>query len=163
MDNNEKILKIKSVPLRRMDTVAERELSSINLIVLHHSACEHKTVKEINEMHIARGFSCIGYHFYIRKDGTIYRGRQLEEIGAHCKGYNAHSIGICLEGNFVHSKPTYNQLKSLKRLLCDLYHILIADVDVRLHRDFSPTLCPARDLIRDLILFNEEDNKEVHQ
>ena len=45
-----------------------------------------------------RGFTDMGYHFYITRDGEIHRGRPLEKVGAHCKNHNRHSIGICYEG-----------------------------------------------------------------
>ena len=45
-----------------------------------------------------RGFKDIGYHYYLTRDGTIHRGRPIEDIGAHCKNHNRHSIGICYEG-----------------------------------------------------------------
>ena len=55
-------------------------------------------MQDIDRWHRQRGFDCIGYHFYITVDGTIWTGRPLSQVGAHCKGYNAHSIGICYEG-----------------------------------------------------------------
>lgn len=45
-----------------------------------------------------RGFRDIGYHYYITRDGTVHRGRPLEQVGAHCRNHNRHSIGICYEG-----------------------------------------------------------------
>lgn len=52
----------------------------------------------LDQMHKARGWKGIGYHFYITRDGQLYRGRLEDEIGAHARHYNAHSIGICYEG-----------------------------------------------------------------
>ena len=50
--------------------------------------------------HRKRGFYTIGYHFYIRKDGTITQHRYLNEVGAHCRNFNSYSIGICYEGGY---------------------------------------------------------------
>ena len=55
-------------------------------------------VADIRQWHLERDFSDIGYHFVIRRDGTIEEGRALDKVGAHCKGLNATSIGICLVG-----------------------------------------------------------------
>lgn len=76
-------------------------LRGANLLIIHCSATlphQRVTVEEIDRWHRQRGFDCIGYHFYITVDGTIWTGRPLSQVGAHCKGYNAHSIGICYEG-----------------------------------------------------------------
>lgn len=53
---------------------------------------------EINQWHLQRGFACIGYHAVIRRNGTIEVGRQLDAAGAHCRGHNSTSIGVCLVG-----------------------------------------------------------------
>ena len=76
-------------------------LRGANLLIIHCSATlpgQRVSVQDIDRWHRQRGFSCIGYHFYITVDGTIWTGRPLSQVGAHCKGYNAHSIGICYEG-----------------------------------------------------------------
>jgi N-acetylmuramoyl-L-alanine amidase len=74
---------------------------SVDLIVIHCSATRESqdyTEKDLLRDHRARGFSKIGYHRYIRKDGTVIVGRDFSEVGAHVEGHNAHSIGICYEG-----------------------------------------------------------------
>ena len=73
----------------------------IDLIVIHCSATrvnKNFTVEQLEACHKARGFKGIGYHFYITKDGILYPCRPENEIGAHARHYNAHSIGICYEG-----------------------------------------------------------------
>ena len=77
------------------------ESRGINLVIIHCSATlpdQRVTVEDIDRWHRQRGFKSIGYHFYVTVGGTIWTGRPLEEAGAHCKGYNAHSVGICYEG-----------------------------------------------------------------
>lgn len=73
----------------------------INEIIVHCSdtpPTHDWGAKEIAICHIQRGFRTIGYHYVIKRDGTIEKGRNISVPGAHCKGYNAHSIGICYIG-----------------------------------------------------------------
>ena len=77
-------------------------MRTINLIVIHCSATRADrdfTEDDLEVCHRRRGFNGTGYHFYIRKNGDIKTTRKIERIGAHAKGYNAHSIGICYEGS----------------------------------------------------------------
>ena len=90
--------------------------NSPEVIVFHHTAANGLTPEEINRNHISQGWGAIGYHFYIRKDGKIYRGRPEESVGAHAIGRNRTSIGICLEGNFEEERLTDAQKESLERL-----------------------------------------------
>ena len=73
----------------------------INLIVVHCSATREDCTlspEDLGRLHRRRGFNGTGYHYYIRKDGTVHLTRPIERIGAHVKGFNIHSIGICYEG-----------------------------------------------------------------
>lgn len=73
----------------------------IDKIILHCSATpegEDYSVEKIRDSHLNRGFSDIGYHWYIGLDGTIYKGRDEAKVGAHTTGQNAHSIGVCYCG-----------------------------------------------------------------
>ena len=82
---------------------------NISLIVLHCSATrvnQNFTIEQLEACHKARGFQSVGYHYYITKDGTLYPGRPESQMGAHAKGFNAHSIGICYEGGLdEHGHP----------------------------------------------------------
>ena len=121
-----------------------RNYKQINKIILHHSASNH-TIKQIHAQHLHLGWAGIGYHFFISKDGVIYRGRPAEYVGSHCRGNNANSIGICLQGDFRKEKPTQEQLLSMSKLIKDLknkYQI----TGVFNHRDLFNTLCPVVDL-----------------
>ena len=76
-------------------------MRKIDLIVIHCSATREDrcfTEFDLDVCHRRRGFNGPGYHFYIRKDGRIVSTRPVEKIGAHAKGHNATSIGICYEG-----------------------------------------------------------------
>ena len=76
-------------------------MRKIDEIIIHCAATpEGKpfTVADIDAWHRKRGFRCIGSHFVIYLDGSVHRGRAIEEVGAHCLGHNANSIGICYIG-----------------------------------------------------------------
>ena len=69
-------------------------MRTFNLFVVHCSATREDCTlspEALDVMHRRRGFNGTGYHYYIRKDGTLYLTRSLERIGAHAKGFNAHS------------------------------------------------------------------------
>ena len=70
-------------------------------IVIHTAATPPSMdigAKEIREWHLARGWSDIGYHWVIRRNGTVEPGRPVDAVGAHAKGFNKTSVGICLVG-----------------------------------------------------------------
>jgi len=73
----------------------------ITSIIIHCTASPNSRdigVKEITQWHKERGFATIGYHFVIKRDGRVEKGRPVDQAGAHCFGHNANSIGICLVG-----------------------------------------------------------------
>ena len=79
-------------------------MRKIDLIVIHCSATRADrtlTAFDLETLHRRRGFNGTGYHYYIRKDGTTLLTRPIERIGAHVKGFNASSIGICYEGGLT--------------------------------------------------------------
>jgi N-acetyl-anhydromuramyl-L-alanine amidase AmpD len=102
-------------------------MRTIELIVIHCSAtrCDRRfSLEDLIACHDAR-FGFTGYHWYITKDGTTYQTRHEQLVGAHAKGYNQHSIGICYEGGLTpDGEPadtrTPQQKAALKRLLKDL-------------------------------------------
>ena len=97
----------------------------IKMLVIHCSATRCNvpfTVSQLEQCHRDRGFDGIGYHFYITRDGAVHATRPLEKIGAHAKGFNLHSIGICYEGGLdADGKPadtrTWQQRDSMNDLV----------------------------------------------
>ena len=97
----------------------------IDLIVIHCSATRATrsyTVDDCRRDHRARGYADIGYHFYITRDGVVHRGRPLHTEGAHARGFNRRSIGICYEGGLnARNRPedtrTPEQKETLHRLI----------------------------------------------
>ncbi|MCD8391539.1 MAG: N-acetylmuramoyl-L-alanine amidase, partial [Firmicutes bacterium] len=75
--------------------------ASTDYIALHHAEASSCTAADVDSWHKANGWAGIGYHFFVRKDGSIYRGRPLDKMGAHVSGYNNKSIGICAEGAYM--------------------------------------------------------------
>ncbi|MBQ2890954.1 MAG: N-acetylmuramoyl-L-alanine amidase [Clostridia bacterium] len=113
-------------------------------IILHHRAGEGDA-KSIHQGHLKNGWSGMGYHFYIRKDGSIFRGRPIDTVGAHTLGKNAVSVGICFEGNYhdYDKKMPKAQLDSGKELISYLRG-LFPDAQVKRHCDFQATACPGQ-------------------
>ena len=120
----------------------------VNMVVIHCSATREDvdyTFEQCTRDHKARGFNKCGYHFYIRKDGTVHLGRQLSEVGAHAgKGFNANSIGICYEGGLDKknkAKDTRTAAQKAAIIKCieeaKAYGSIISIVG---HRDLSPDI-----------------------
>ena len=120
---------------------------SVRYIILHCSAtrCNSDyTVEQLLRDHRARGFRTIGYHFYVRRDGTVSQHRRLLEVGAHCRPFNRCSIGVCYEGGLdCMGQPKDTRTCWQKHSLRVLILTLLKDFPgcrVCGHRDLSPDL-----------------------
>lgn len=125
----------------------------IDEIIIHCTATrpgQRVDVETITRWHKARGFKTIGYHFVIDRAGTIHAGRPIEQIGAHCKGYNAHSIGICYEGGLDKNGTPYDTRTVLQRIamleLVQQLKGMFPDATIHGHREFAPKACPCFDV-----------------
>lgn len=116
----------------------------IDRIVIHCSATKPDQtigVKEITEWHKKRGFNTVGYHYVIRRDGTTEDGRPNQQVGAHAKGFNKTSIGICLVGGLDENgnpQPNFTteQVRSLRTLVAFLKQTYKISSDMVIgHRD----------------------------
>lgn len=100
----------------------------IKMIVIHCSATRCNvpfTPAQLEAAHVARGFRGTGYHFYITRDGAIHHTRPIEQTGAHAKGFNLHSIGICYEGGLSpDGKPMDTRTTFQRMALLDILGIL---------------------------------------
>lgn len=125
-----------------------------NRIVIHHTGNptdDDLSAEQIHASHQQQGWSGIGYHFVIRKDGAVKLGRPYWSIGAHAYGFNSNSIGIHVCGNFEQAEPTKAQLDALPQLIadiCDAYGLIAAAGIVVGHRDLMPTACPGDNLYK---------------
>jgi len=111
------------------------------MIVIHHAAHSSATVLDIHRWHLENGWSESYYHFLVTKDGKVHRGRPENAIGAHLKGYNTRSLGICLQGNYDVEKVSeigFKFLIELCQYLCDKYNIST----IKDHRELKATNCP---------------------
>ena len=115
--------------------------STTDEVILHHAEASSATVWDINQWHLDNGWVGIGYHYYIRKDGSIYRGRPEWAVGAHATGHNDRSIGICCEGAYMTETMPAAQLLSLKALIRDIME-RYGEMPLRRHRDVNSTDCP---------------------
>lgn len=119
----------------------------INEIIVHCSATKAGTdfdVGWIRTEHLKRGFYDVGYHYVIRLDGTIEKGRAVENAGAHAKGHNDFTIGVCYIGGLnAVGKPedtrTTAQQHALRSCI-DMVKIRFGKIPIRGHRDLSPDI-----------------------
>ena len=104
----------------------------ITKIILHCSDSDyahHDNIYAIRHWHVnENGWSDIGYHFVITKNGIIRLGRPLHILGAHCKGHNSNSIGICLTGKEKFSEEQFESLKAVCEDLISRYNLSWDDV-----------------------------------
>lgn len=137
-------------------------MRKINEIIVHCSATKPLVdigVSEIRKMHIQNNnWADIGYHYVIRRNGFIEKGRPEYRAGAHCCGHNRHSIGVCYVGGLDQNGEskdtrTKEQKESMRKLLKELvekYHCTIHG-----HNEYSTKACPcfnARDEYADICI-----------
>lgn len=110
-------------------------------IILHHAEATNCSIYDINSWHKNNGWAGCGYNYLVRKDGSIYRGRPENAIGAHCSGQNSVSIGICFEGAFgreTMSTTQYNAGVALIQNIRSRY----GNLPIYGHKDLNATSCP---------------------
>ena len=126
-------------------------MRELNRIILHCSATKEGkdySVETIRDWHVkGRGWSDIGYHWVIRLDGSIEVGRPLEKSGAHTKGHNKDSVGVCYIGGCdADGKPkdTMNpeQEKAWRMIVLSL-RTLYGDLTIHGHNEFANKACPS--------------------
>lgn len=141
-----------------LGTVSTVNKRNITEIIVHCSATpegEDYTVADIRKMHLARGFSDVGYHWIIYRDGSINKGRDESISGAHCAGHNSNSIGVCYIGgcpprtdpkwmNKGKDTRTPQQKESLLKKLKELKS-KYPKAKIHSHKDFANKACPSFD------------------
>lgn len=120
-------------------------MRKVTHLVVHCSATRERqviTAADIDRMHKQRGFARIGYHRFIRLDGTVERGRPDDVAGAHVQNHNLYSIGICYAGGLDASgKPKDTRTQAQKAALLNLakeYRLKYPGIKIVGHRDMSP-------------------------
>tara|TARA_R110002049_G_scaffold307299_2_gene507347 strand:+ start:27 stop:452 length:426 start_codon:yes stop_codon:yes gene_type:complete len=141
-------------------------MRDINKIILHCSAtreCQDISTETIRGWHVnERGWSDIGYHYVILLDGTIDEARPVERQGAHVRGHNKGSIGICYIGGCDEDmNPKDTRTQEQKESLEKLFNRLMdahQDATLHGHNEFSSKACPSFDVqkeYKDLIRCHE--------
>ena len=134
--------------------MAQRKITEI---IVHCAATpEGKdfTVDDITRWHKQRGFRTIGYRHVVYRDGSVHPGRPEGEIGAHCTGHNACSIGVCYiggvaaDGKTAKDTRTPEQRKALLMLLRRL-RAKYPNAKIHGHRDFAAKACPSFDATKE--------------
>jgi len=128
-----------------------RSVRGIDRIVIHHSASPRETtVEEITKWHVeGRGWDAIGYHLVVTGSGAVRAGRDLRVPGAHAKGYNLGSIGVCVTGNNVDPEHVWSEAQVLSlRAVVRALLAAFPGAEVFGHRDLSEaaTECPGLDV-----------------
>lgn len=131
-------------------------------IILHHADASSCTPEQIHQWHLSRGWAGAGYHFLVRKDGTIYRLRPEDKVGAHAYGSNYNSIGICAEGEYMtETMPDEqkNAIVELIKYLQNKYNINI----IQKHKDVCATSCPGDNYPFDEIVNLANNSTETNE
>ncbi|RMD50929.1 N-acetylmuramoyl-L-alanine amidase [Candidatus Parcubacteria bacterium] len=133
-------------------------MRTIKEIIIHCSATRPDWMKdaplvdkvaEIDRWHRERGFAGIGYHFVIDRDGAVAKGRDINKVGAHTKGHNKYTVGVCLLGGYESKKTdpflknfTRAQDSALRELLDDLKKQIKKPVKISGHNQYANKECP---------------------
>lgn len=133
-------------------------MRQINMVIVHCSATKASMnigAEEIRKWHTdpkpkGNGWSDIGYHYVIRRNGEIDHGRDEQVVGAHCEGHNQNSLGVCLVGGIddagkAENNFTPEQFKTLENLLRSI-QTDYPGVTIYGHREFSKKECPSFDV-----------------
>ena len=142
---------------KQMDT-----RSSTQRIILHHAAAKKCSAEDIHRWHLNNGWSGAGYHFLVRKDGTIYRLRPEDKVGAHAYGSNYNSIGVCFEGNYMEEDMPEVQKQAGKELVAYLKNKYKIST-VQKHKDVCATSCPGDKFPFDEIAKSDTSNEIIPQ
>ena len=129
-------------------------MRTIDKIIIHCSATPEGrdiSTETIRSWHVkGNGWSDIGYHFVIELDGAVKNGRALHKMGAHTRGENAHSIGVCYVGGIDKNKNakdtrTDAQKDSLNKLISALM-LDHSEASVHAQNEISAKACPSFDV-----------------
>jgi len=124
-------------------------MRTLKRIIVHHSASDnpkHDDISIIRDWHVKEnGWADVGYHFFIKSDGTLQYGREIWRVGSHCRGHNMDSIGICLHGDKHFSREQFAELAQL----CWQIQIVTQITEIRGHSYYdhkNKPNCPGFDV-----------------
>lgn len=124
-------------------------MRKITRIVVHYTATpagRDVTAAEVDRWHRERGYAGIGYHYLVRLDGTVERGRPVGTVGAHVGGHNTGSVGICYVGGGTGQDTRTPEQKKALRALVRALRTVFGPLEIVGHRDLAATLCPGFDV-----------------
>ncbi|MEW6540584.1 MAG: peptidoglycan recognition family protein [Bacillota bacterium] len=117
--------------------------ASTRRIVVHHTASGDVSIETVHQWHRSHpnNWAGVGYHYLLRRNGVIERGRPEHMQGAHAPVANADGIGIALAGDFTSARPAPEQMQSLAWLIGDIRR-RYGNIPVIGHKDVGATACP---------------------
>ena len=136
--------------LLNQDEKIKKSKRTINELIIHCTATQEGkdyTAADITRWHKLQGWATIGYHYVVYLDGSIHEGRDIDVVGAHCLGHNAHSLGIVYVGGLASDGKTAKDTRTprQKEALVNLLKLLRAiypKAKIYGHRDFAQKSCP---------------------
>ena len=131
---------IKNAGLIFAGSLSKREKTTA--IILHHAAAQRCSVQEVHSWHLSNGWKGIGYHFFVRKDGSVWQGRPIDRLGAHAKNGNSYSIGVCFEGDYTRETMPAAQLAAGQELVSYIKGKYPSISKILKHKDVTATSCP---------------------
>lgn len=138
-----------------MSKVQFKQRAVTEAIFVHCSATKASMnvgLREIRQWHKEQGWLDVGYHFIIRRDGTIEEGRPVDVVGSHVKDWNSRSVGVCLVGGIdekghFEANFTPAQMFELRGLLQTLL-AKYPGAKLMAHHEAAPKACPSFNLNR---------------
>lgn len=131
-------------------------MREIEEIIIHCSATradmDYVDVDWVRKIHVEqRGWRDVGYHYFIKRDGVVEQGRPITQVGAHTKGHNSRSVGICYAGGLdanhdPEDNRTPEQVDSMQRLITELMEAIPTIEEVSGHNEYSSKACPCFDV-----------------
>jgi N-acetylmuramoyl-L-alanine amidase len=157
----------KQLPKHHTKRYSARDLTKVDMIVLHHCGVNakrpeagwHVYIHNVARYHVNNnGWPAIGYHYMVDPDGGTWKVNPCKLRTYHAKGGNTHTIGICLIGNFTKQSPGEVQLQAARELIADIRRAMPGINYVIGHRDVhgSSTSCPGK-------AFKDETIKELQE
>lgn len=117
----------------------KRHTGPVHTLVIHHTGdARDLTVEDIHAMHLARGWSGIGYHGIIDRSGELHKGRPLEYQGAGVRGHNDGAWHLALNGSGMFTRAQWETLRHTVTALAEMHYPLT----IKGHNDLAETLCP---------------------
>ena len=128
--------------------------SSTDYIVIHCAATKPSMdigADTIRDWHVnGNGWRDIGYHLVIRRDGSVEKGRDINDSGAHAAGYNSKSIGLCLVGGMAEDNSAENNFTAQQwtSLLAKVKELIVDYPSAKVigHNEISEKECPSFDV-----------------